>query len=279
MFATSGFASGEGVSSHAVPLLDFGGGWAITNSMATGWAVSLVLILGVVALLRNPRVIPGRAQAVFEALLEGLRGLLEPIVGKKAFPAIFPLLATFFLFILLQNWMGLLPGVGTVGIEKDGHMVPFVRPFTADFNGTAALAIVSFVAFLLVIFKYAGPRAVLHDWFGNKADKKETPRALYYMLGVIFLLVGLIEVFSVAIRPVTLSVRLFGNVFGGESLLHGTGYFFLFYFMEMLVGLIQALVFTLLSATYIGLICNHEDGGHGAGPDDHKSPAPIPRAR
>jgi F-type H+-transporting ATPase subunit a len=272
------FASGEGVSSNAQPLFDFGNGWVVTNSMATGWGVSLVIILGVVMLLRNPRIIPGTTQTVFETLLEGLRDLLEPIVGKKAFPAVFPLLVAFFLFILLQNWMGLLPGVGTVGIEKDGHFVPLVRPFTADFNGTAALAIVSFVAFLIVIFKYAGPKAVFHDWFGNKADKKETPRALYYMLGVIFLLVGLIEVFSVAIRPVTLSVRLFGNVFGGESLLHGTGYFFVFYFMEMLVGLIQALVFTLLSATYIGLICNHEGGGHDEEHDDRKPTAAIPPA-
>ena len=70
---------------------------------------------------------------------------------------------------------------------------------------------------------------------------------------------------SDAIRPFTLSVRLFGNVFGGENLLHGTGFFFVFYFMELLVGLIQAFVFTLLSAVYIGLICNH-DAGHD---DEH----------
>ena len=80
------------------------------------------------------------------------------------------------------------------------------------------------------------------------------------------------EVFSIAIRPFTLSVRLFGNVFGGENLLHGTGFIFVFYFMELLVGVIQALVFTLLTSVYIGLLCNHEGGDHAHGEhgDDHE---------
>ncbi|MDF9832222.1 F-type H+-transporting ATPase subunit a [Ereboglobus sp. PH5-5] len=277
-FATAAFASGaEDVSAKAAILIDFGNGWTISNSMATGWLVSLAIICVVIFALRRPQIFPSKMQAVFETLIESLRGLFEPIVGKKAFPAVFPLLITLFVFILLQNWMGLLPGVGTMGFghDVDGHFhltTPLVRPFTADFNGAAALAIVSFVAFLIIIFKYAGAKAVFYDWFGNKADKKETPRMLYYMLSIVFLLVGFIEVFSVAIRPITLSVRLFGNIFGGESLLHGTGYFFIFYFLELLVGLIQALVFTLLSATYIGLICNHDDGEHN---DDSEKHHPV----
>jgi F-type H+-transporting ATPase subunit a len=269
LFASPIFASGDGVSLKAVTLIDFGGGWIITNSMATGWLVSLVIIAGVIFLLRKPRILPTKAQAVFESLIEGLRDLLEPIVGRKAFPAVFPLLITFFLFILMQNWMGLLPGVGTVGMGRkvDGEfhlLAPLIRPFTADFNGTVALSIVSFTAFLIIIFKYAGPKAVFHDWFGNKADKKDTAPALYFALTLVFLFVGVIEVFSVLIRPFTLSVRLYGNIFGGENLLHGTGYIFVFYFMELLVGLIQALVFTLLSAVYIGLICNHDDAHDNA---------------
>ncbi|OYU98375.1 MAG: hypothetical protein CFE26_27715 [Verrucomicrobiales bacterium VVV1] len=104
---------------------------------------------------------------------------------------------------------------------------------------------------------------ILQDIFGNKADKRETPTILYYVLSLVFIVVGVIEIISICIRPFTLSVRLFGNVFGGENLLHGTGFFFVFYFMELLVGLIQALVFTLLSSVYIGLICNHgDDHGH-----------------
>jgi F-type H+-transporting ATPase subunit a len=251
-------------------LYDFGNGWAITNSMATGWTVSAVLIALILFAVRKPQVLPTKSQAVFESLLEGLRDLFEPIVGKKAFPATFPLLVTFFIFILIQNWMGLLPGVGTIGWghDVDGAFritSPWIRPFTADFNSTIALALVSFGAYLIIIFKYAGPKLILWDLFGNKADKKETPGWLYPFLTLVFLLVGCIEVFSIVIRPFTLSVRLFGNVFGGENLLHGTGFIFIFYFMELLVGLIQATVFTLLTSVYIGLLCNHGDD-HEAGP-------------
>lgn len=252
------------VDAKASVLFDLGGGWRITNSMVTGWMVSLALITLVLWAVGNPKVLPGRAQAVFESLIEALRDLFEPIVGKKAFPAVFPLLVTLFIFILMQNWSGLLPGVGTIGMghDVDGkfHLTqPWIRPFTADFNSTIALALVSFGAFLIIIFKYAGPKLILWDLFGNKADKKETPVWLYPILSLVFLVVGFIEVFSIAIRPFTLSVRLFGNVFGGENLLHGTSFFPVFYFMELLVGLIQATVFTLLSAVYVGLICNHGD--------------------
>ena len=271
--AVAMFASeGQGVAPAAAKLYDFGNGWAITNSMATGWTVSAVLIALILFAVRKPQVLPTKSQAVFESLLEGLRDLFEPIVGKKAFPATFPLLVTFFIFILIQNWMGLLPGVGTVGwghyVDGDFHISsPWIRPFTADFNSTIALALVSFGAYLIIIFKYAGPKLILWDLFGNKADKKETPGWLYPFLTLVFLLVGCIEVFSIIIRPFTLSVRLFGNVFGGENLLHGTGFIFIFYFMELLVGLIQATVFTLLTSVYIGLLCNHGDdheAGHAA---------------
>jgi F-type H+-transporting ATPase subunit a len=270
------FASeGGGVSPTASKLIDLGGGWAITNSMLTGWGVSLGVIFFILWLVGKPSVLPSKGQAVVESLISGLRDLLEPIVGKKAFPFAFPLLVTFFIFILVQNWMGLLPGVGTIGMghDVDGHFhltKPFIRPFTADFNSTIALAAISFGAWLIIIFKFAGPKLILQDIFGNKADKRETPTVLYYILSAVFIIVGMIEIISIVIRPFTLSVRLFGNVFGGENLLHGTGFFFVFYFMELLVGLIQALVFTLLSSVYIGLICNHGDD-HGRDGDNAES--------
>ncbi len=275
--ATSAMAS-EGVAPAAAKLADFGNGWAITNSMATGWAISLLLIIFVLVLVRKPKVLPTKGQAVFESLLEALRELFEPIVGKKAFPAAFPLLVTFFIFILFHNWMGLIPGVGTVGWghDVDGHFhltTPFIRPHNSDFNSTIALAAISFGAWLIIVLKFAGPKLILWDLFGNKAEKSETPGWLYPILSLVFLIVGFIEVFSILIRPFTLSVRLFGNVFGGENLLHGTGFFFVFYFMELLVGLIQALVFTLLTSVYIGLICNHGDDHDHAAESGHTAEA------
>jgi F-type H+-transporting ATPase subunit a len=130
-------------------------------------------------------------------------------------------------------------------------------------NGTIAIALVAMAVWLYLILRYAGPKLILHDLFGNKAEKSEVPAAIYYFLTVIFLAVGVIEIISIAIRPVSLSFRLFGNVYGGENLLHGTGFIFPFYFLELLIGLVQALVFTLLVSVYIGLICNHGDDHEG----------------
>lgn len=262
----------EGVDPSASKLVDFGHGWVITNAMATGWAISALLVALVLWLVGRPSIVPSKGQAVIESLIEGLRDIFEPIVGKAAFPTAFPILITFFIFILFHNWMGLIPGVGTMGWghDVDGHFHltrALIRPHNSDFNGTIALALISFGAWAIIVFKIAGPKIILWDLFGNKAEKSETPGWLYPILSLVFLVVGFIEVFSIAIRPFTLSVRLFGNVFGGENLLHGTGFVFVFYFMELLVGLIQALVFTLLTSVYIGLLCNHEGGDHGH--DDH----------
>lgn len=258
------FASEGGGVSPSAARFELGSGLTLTSSMITGWMVSALLVLFVLWLIGKPSMIPSRGQAVIEALMEGLHGIFEPIIGKRAFPTAFPLLVTFFLFILFHNWMGLLPGVGTIGWGHDlnGHFHldrPLIRPFNSDFNGTIALALISFGAWLIIVLKFAGPAVIAKDLFGNKAEKSETPGWLYPILSLVFLVVGLIEVFSIVIRPFTLSVRLFGNVFGGENLLHGTSFFPVFYFMELLVGLIQALVFTLLTSVYIGLLVNHGD--------------------
>ena len=133
---------------------------------------------------------------------------------------------------------------------------------------TLALALVHFVAWIYFVMKYAGPKLLIFDLFGNKADKKETPAILFYFLTIVFLVVGVIEVVSIVFRNVSLPFRLFGNVFGGENLLHSMtsliGWIVPvpFYFLELLIGFVQALVFTLLVAVYIGLICNHDSEEH-----------------
>jgi len=227
----------------------------------------ILLIVGIRMMIGGrPQLIPGRGQAIIESLLVGLKDMIEPIVGKKAVMATLPFVLGFFVYILIQNWSGLLPGVGTLGMgyeDAEGHFHitrPWIRPANADWNGTMALAIVAMVGWAYIILKYAGFKALVVDLFGNKADKKEVGTAMWVMLIPIFLFVGLIEVVSIAIRPLTLSVRLFGNIFGGENLLHGMNFIPVFYFLELLVGIVQALVFILLFSVYIGLICNHDDG-------------------
>ncbi len=251
-----------------IPLWD-GFSLPITNSIVTAWIVAILLIVLIRLACGKPKLVPSKGQYALETAIGMFKEILEPILGKKAFPAAFPLLICLFFFILAQNWAGLIPGVGTIGWHEtvsaaDGteteHFVPLFRALGADMNGTLGLALVSFGAWAILIFKYAGPKAVFFDWFGNKADKRDVPAAVYYFLSIVFFAVGFIEIISIVFRPVSLSFRLFGNVFGGETLMHSTGYFTAFYFLEILVGIVQALVFTLLSAVYIGLITNHDDG-------------------
>ena len=267
--ATSLQAGGDGVSASPYKLKEIFG-LPITNSILTTWVMSIAFILIIRISVGSPKAIPGKGQAVVESLIEGLRGLLEPIVGKKAFPMTFPLLIGLFVYIMLHNWSGLLPGVGSFGhVDEHGHFKYWMRPANADLNSTLGMALVATIAWLFIGLKIAGPKFFIWELFGNKADKNETPVLIYAMLIPIFLMVGVIEVISIAFRPVSLSFRLYGNVFGGENLITsmtGMAPYIVpipFYFYEVLVGVVQALIFTLLVAIYIGLITNHdEDHAH-----------------
>ena len=263
-------AEAHGVSAVAEPLFRIGP-LPVTNSMVTSWIVAAVLVIVIRLAIRTPQLVPSRGQAIVENLVEGILELTKPIVGARVAKHTFPLLVALFTYILIQNWSGLFPGVGT--IYYHGHEL--VRPGNADLNGTIALALVSIAAWFYFIMRYAGPALVLKDIFGNKADKNEVPAMIYYPLFLVFFAVGLIEVISIAFRPISLSFRLFGNVFGGENLLHSMSAItpwllpIPFYFLELLIGFVQALVFTLLVSVYIGLICNHGDDHHEAGGHGH----------
>jgi F-type H+-transporting ATPase subunit a len=156
-------------------------GLPITNSMVTSWVIVILLIVGIRMMIGGrPQLIPGRGQAIIESLLVGLKDMIEPIVGKKAVMATLPFVLGFFVYILIQNWSGLLPGVGTLGMgyeDAEGHFHitrPWIRPANADWNGTMALAIVAMVGWAYIILKYAGFKALVVDLFGNKADKKRS---------------------------------------------------------------------------------------------------------
>ena len=267
--ATALHAAEGGVSPSPYKLTELFG-LPLTNAMVTTWVISIFLIIAVRLWVGTPKLIPNKGQAVLETLIGGLRELLEPILGKKAFPLAFPLLIGLFLYIVVHNWSGLFPGVGVFGFYDDhGHMKYWMRPANSDLNSTLGMALVAMGAWLFISLKISGPKFFLWELFGNKADKKETPKAVYLLLIPIFFAVGLIEVVSIAFRPVSLSFRLYGNVFGGENLLTSmTGiapYIVpsIFYFYEVLVGVVQALIFTLLVAIYIGLMTNHdEDHAH-----------------
>jgi F-type H+-transporting ATPase subunit a len=265
-------APGGGVSPYGYTLFDIGG-FAITNAMLTSIFFACVLVLLIRWAVGQPTLIPSRRQGVVEGLFEGIMSTMEPIVGKKLVRPAFPLITALFLFILINNWSGLLPGVGAFGYtDAYGNFKYFYRPANTDVNNTIALALIAMGLWGFFTLKYAGFRHFLDHTFGNKADKKQTGSFMFVLLSFVFLLVGVIELVGIGIRPVTLSMRLYGNIFGGENLLEsiyamsGPSLYWLtaipFYFLELLVGLVQALVFCLLVAVYIGLSCN-------TGHDDH----------
>lgn len=266
--AASPLSAADGVSPTAYEITKVFG-LPITNAMVTGWVISALVILIVRLLVKKPQLVPHRGQAVVENLVSSIRDIMEPIVGKKLIGPTSPLLLGIFTFVLMHNWSGMLPGVGTFGWYEHGHLVYWFRPANSDFNTTFALGVISAVAaWAFFVFRYAGPGVLLKDLFGNKADRNDVGTPIWILLIPVFFAVGLIEVLSIAVRPFSLAFRLYGNVFGGENLLTNMTTLVAyvvptpFYFLELLIGLVQALVFTLLTAVYIGLICNHGDEEH-----------------
>jgi len=262
VFGADASGSSNGVSPYAYEIGKIFN-LPITNSILTTWVISLGFIIAIRLMVGKPSLVPNKAQSVFETLIEGLKGIIEPIMGKQAFSQAFPLLLAFFVFILIHNWSGLLPGVGVFGFEDaSGNFNYWFRPATSDLNTAIGLSIIGMIFWAYLVLKVSGMKFFLWELFGNKADKSETPAPIYLLLTPIFICVGFIEIISIAIRPVSLSFRLYGNIFGGENLLSSmTALAPLapvpFYFLEALVGVVQAFIFTLLIAIYIGLVTNH----------------------
>ncbi|MGF1450598.1 MAG: F0F1 ATP synthase subunit A [Opitutales bacterium] len=275
-FGAEGGVSPYGYTLFEIPLWWENGevayGLPITNAFLTSIVMATLLVVLIRSAVRTPQMIPNRSQAAVETVIEAIRGQMQPIVGKDMVKPSFPIVASLFFFILIHNWSGLLPGVGAFGFLEDGHLEYWFRPANTDVNNTIALAVAAHLVWLYLIFKYAGLKSISSHIFGNKADKATTGPSMWLFLTVIFFVVGIIELISIGIRPLTLSMRLFGNIFGGENMLEavyglvGPGFYWLavvpFYFLELLVGFLQALVFALLTCVYIGLLCNHDEEHH-----------------
>jgi F-type H+-transporting ATPase subunit a len=245
-------------------------GFPITNSMVVTWIAALGLILFARIATRSMAQVPGGAQNFMEWLVEGLYGLLESIIGRHLVERTFWFFGTIFIFILAANWFGLIPGVGTIGW---GHQTshgfkidePLFRGANADLNMTLAMALVFFACWIVWAFQEVGIRGIVKELFAPKGD---TTGALRVLMIVVFFAAGCLEIVSILFRPVSLSFRLYGNTFAGENMLEamatlvpGLGWLLPipFYFMELLVGLVQAMVFMLLTAVFTLLICHHEE--------------------
>lgn len=249
-------------------------GFPITNSMVVTWAVALGLIVFARMATRKIQEVPSGAQNFWEWLVETLHDFLEGLIGSALVKRTFWFFATVFIFILFTNWFGLVPGVGTIGWgvpTAHGFEVarPLLRGGNADLNMTLAMAMIFFACWTVWALQVNGVKGFILHLFGPKGD---LTGALKILVGVVFIAVGLLEVVSILFRPVSLSFRLYGNIFAGENMLEamanvwpGLGWLIAipFYFLELLVGLVQALVFMLLTAVFTMLICLHdEDSNH-----------------
>ena len=278
LLATSAFAAEagatehEGVSLKPQMLVHFGGGFGITNSMLVTWLIAAGIIILAQTAMRNPKPIPGRRQNFWEWMVEGLYTFLENIIGRDLVRKGFWFYATIFIFILIVNWFGLIPGIGTVGwghYGASGNFVvdrPLLRGGNADLNMTTAMSAVFFVMWFIWAIQANGFGGFLKELFGPKG---ETTGVIKILMVVIFFAVGWLEVISILFRPIALSFRLFGNIYAGESILEAMSTMvpwlspilpIPFYFLEVLVGFVQALVFMLLTAVFTMLIAEHEEG-------------------
>ncbi len=249
---------------------------AMTNSMLVTWIVAIGIIIFAQYATRKIKDVPDGAQNFWEWLVESLHNFLESIIGHDLLKKTFWFFATLFIFILFTNWAGLIPGVGTIGWgipNAQGGLEHISRPLfrgvSADLNMTMAMSMIFFVCWIWWALQANGFGGLILHLFGPKGDTKGFMKVL---MVVVFIIVGLLEVVSILFRPVSLSFRLYGNVFAGENILESMANIVPalswlipvpFYFMELLVGIVQALVFMLLTAVFTMLICQqHEEEHH-----------------
>lgn len=232
-------------------------GFKVTNTViATILADSLLLAL-VFLIHKNIQKIPGLLQNIFEIVVDYFYSLTEQIAGKNT-KKIFPWVLSFFLVILISNLLGLLPGFGTVGFfehHEEGHaeFIPLLRAATSDFNMTLALATISLVATHVIAIRSTGIKDYL---------------ARFFSFNPILLFVGLLELVSEFTKLFSLSFRLFGNIFAGEVVIATISSLFAFIapipflMLEVIVALVQALVFSLLTMVFMSILAaKHVEGG------------------
>ena len=264
--------------SAVAPILFNIGPFPVSNSMVCSWIVALLILVIVRFSTWNLKEIPTGMQNAIEALCEAWEDLAGGVLEPKVARWVFPFATTFFIFAVLSNLVDLIPGVGSIGYgiaDKASSLPfaveevskPFFRPPTSDANLTFAMAAIFFVMSLYWALRYNGIVGLVKHVFGVKV---ETSAAAFVPLFLLFIFIGIMESFSILfIRPVALALRLYGNIFGGETMLSMAlaqksiflavlfslpGYFF-----ETIVCLLQAFVFAMLTIAFVGTLCTPSD--------------------
>jgi F-type H+-transporting ATPase subunit a len=224
------------------------GSYPITNSILLSWIVTIFLVIIAWVSTKKIKLIPSGIQNFFEMIIEFLMDTINGVLeNEKQTRQYFPLLATIFIFIVTNNWTGLIPGVGSIGVHeiKAGHAVltPLLRGANADLNTTLALAIIAVIS--IQVFGVSAIGAI-------KYAKK-----FFNFSNPINAFVGFLELISEFSKLISFSFRLFGNIFAGEVLLMVIAFLvpyiapLPFFFLELFVGIVQALVFMMLTLVFI----------------------------
>ena len=260
------------VSLAAEPIGTFFG-LTITNSIISGWIVTLSLLVCAYFLRRALVSIPGRVQAAVELAYDYFYSSSIQVIGREDVAReLFPFVMTQFFFILLSNWSGLLPGLSSIHVQQGVKQVPLFRAPTSDLNTTLALAAITVLYMQYLAIKHTGAKAYFHRFFNF-----ENP---------ILFIVGLAEIISETMRIVSFGFRLFGNIFAGEVLI--SVIFFLmiaflpyvailplpFFLIELFVGVIQAYIFCFLTIVFTGVaVADHGSTPHSPSLHPTKQPS------
>jgi len=267
----------------AVETLFYIGPYPVSNGLLMTWLVIIVILVFGFLSTRNMKLIPGPLQNFVEWAVEALLGLCESVAGHDRGRRFFPLVASIFFFVLLGNYMELIPGVDSIGVQMPGahavwgvfllgnegnKLIPWVRPPSSDLNMTLGLAIIS---------------VVVTQWYGFKmlGFREQVGRYINFKNGPMGLAVGLLEAFTEAARIISFSFRLFGNIFGGDVLLIVIAFLIPFvgpipfYFLETFVGFIQAIVFAGLTLIFLalGTTSHSAHGSAEISPEGEAAPA------
>ncbi|MFI5273418.1 MAG: F0F1 ATP synthase subunit A [Ktedonobacterales bacterium] len=256
-------------------------GFPVFNTFLLTIVSALIVIVIFGFAVRKTRLIPGKWQNLVEWFFVGMLNISEEVAGKRDGRRFFPWVMTIFLLVLISNWWEIIPGIETIGSLSHNSdisaacahasgvfltgatancITPWLRPPSTDLNFTLALAIISFVATQVYGFKLLGTRKQLGRYFTLKE-------------GLMGLIVGLLELLLEPLRIISLSFRLFGNLFAGDVLLLVIGFLLPvvgaipFYFLELFVGFIQAFVFAFLTLIFMAL------GTTVHGQEDHEEAA------
>jgi len=242
-------------------------GFPITNSVIAAWFTIVVLVGFSYAVTRRFKLIPGRLQMALEFLIGWLYNFCQSVAGEENGRRFFPVVATIFLFVAFNAWLGLLPGFGSIIVHTHGHEVHLLRPANTDINMPLALALVSFIFVLYFGLKALGFKYLVQYFnvvplarsFGHIIRGRMRAGLSGMFTGFIQLFVSILELLSMFVRIVSFTFRLFGNMTAGEILLLIAAFlvpwvFALpFYGLELLVGFVQALIFGGLTLVFLTL--------------------------